>query len=72
MIRIGVTGRIVSGDRAGAYVRIEALRPEDPPSYLVHVAADRHFSVEGGDEWVEDLPSLRQYVAESGWAIAWE
>lgn len=71
MIEIGVLGRILKGDDQGKYVKIQEL-PDDPPSYLVLTAADRDFRTDGGDEWVEDEPSLQQFFKEAGWIIRWE
>jgi hypothetical protein len=71
MIRIGVVGRIESGDEQGKFVKIQEL-PDQPPSYLVLTAADPDFTTDGGDDWVEDLPSLEQYFGEAQWAIVWE
>ncbi|WP_229711588.1 hypothetical protein [Streptomyces daqingensis] len=71
MIRIGMVGKIESGDDQGKFVKVQEL-PDDPPSYLVHVAADDAFKTDGGDDWVEDYCSLEQYFAEANWVIVWE
>ena len=71
MIRIGVVGRIESGDEQGKFVKIQEL-PDEPPSYLVLTATDPDFMTDGGDDWVEDFPSLEQYFGEAQWVIVWE
>jgi hypothetical protein len=71
MIRIGVVGRIESGDEQGKFVKIQEL-PDEPPSYLVLTAADPDLTTDGGDDWVEDFPSLEQYFGEAQWVIDWE
>lgn len=71
MIKVGVVGRIISGEEQGRYVRIQKL-PDDPPSYLVLTATDRNFEREGGDAWVEDESSLIQFFEESRWVVQWE
>ncbi|GGT34531.1 hypothetical protein GCM10010207_38220 [Streptomyces atratus] len=71
MIKIDSIGRIVSGEEAGRFVRIQEL-PDDPPSYLIITAVDRDFRQGGGDSWAEDEASLRQYFIESRWIINWE
>ncbi|MCX4823792.1 hypothetical protein OG883_28745 [Streptomyces sp. NBC_01142] len=70
-MRIGVIGRITSAEEHGRYVRIQQLSDE-PPSYVVLTASDRNFQSEGGDAWVEDETSLRQYFEESRWTVQWE
>jgi hypothetical protein len=70
LIRIGIVGRIESGDDQGKFVKIQEL-PDDPPSYLVLTAADEHFETNGGDEWVEDFTSLKQFFDEAKWVISW-
>lgn len=71
MIKVGPIGRIVSGEEQGRYVRIQEL-PDQPVSYLILTAADRDFREAGGDAWVEDEASLRQYFDESRWIVQWE
>ncbi|MEV8425846.1 hypothetical protein [Streptomyces niveus] len=71
MIEIDSVGRIVSGEEVGRFVKIQEL-PDNPPSYLILTAADRDFHQEGGDSWVEDEASLRQYFSESRWVVNWE
>ncbi|MEU6055813.1 hypothetical protein ABZ829_35940 [Streptomyces xanthochromogenes] len=70
MIKIGTLGRIKKGDEAGRYVFIKEL-PDDPPSYLVLTAIDEEFKVAGGDEWVEDYPSLVSFFEEGQWVVEW-
>ncbi|MCX4461195.1 hypothetical protein OOK58_00460 [Streptomyces sp. NBC_01728] len=70
MIRIGVLGKIVEGDEAGRFVFIKEL-PDDPPSYLVLTAADENLKISGGDEWVEDYPSLIDFFKEGEWVVEW-
>ncbi len=71
MIKIGVVGRIESGDDQGKFVKVQELADE-PPSYLVLTAADDAFMTEGGDEWVEDFESLRQFFEEARWVVSWQ
>ncbi|GIG80585.1 hypothetical protein [Planotetraspora kaengkrachanensis] len=70
MIRIGVLGRIMEGDEAGKFVLIKEL-PDAPPSYLVLTGADEEFKRSGGDEWVEDYPSLISFFQEARWVVEW-
>ncbi|MFF4533963.1 hypothetical protein ACFY1P_32425 [Streptomyces sp. NPDC001407] len=70
MIRVGVVGRIASGDEQGRYVLIKEL-PDVPPSYLILTAADSDFQTAGGDSWVEDEASLQQFFDEARWVVAW-
>ncbi|WP_409062447.1 hypothetical protein [Streptomyces sp. SYP-A7185] len=71
VIKIGVLGKITHGDEAGRFVFIKEL-PDDPPGYLVLTAADEHFKTSGGDEWVEDYPSLIAFFTEGGWVVEWK
>ncbi|MGW2478065.1 hypothetical protein [Streptomyces sp. NPDC001665] len=70
MIKIGVLGKITKGDEVGRYVFIKEL-PDDPPSYLVLTASDAEFEICGGDEWVEDYPSLGEFFEEGQWIVEW-
>ncbi|GHF30447.1 hypothetical protein [Streptomyces morookaense] len=71
MIRVGVIGHIKSGDEQSKYAKIQELA-DDPPSYLILTAADRGFQFDGGDWWVEDEASLRQFFAEARWDVEWQ
>lgn len=69
-IEVGVVGVIVKGDEAGRFVFVQEL-PDDPPSYLVHTAADENFKTSGGDAWVEDHASLADFFEEGKWVVEW-
>lgn len=70
MIKIGKVGRIVSGDDAGKFVRVDEL-PDSPPSYLILLAEDQDFKRGCGDYWVEDFPSLEEFFTEGQWTVEW-
>ncbi|MFW6638508.1 hypothetical protein ACOALZ_00535 [Nocardiopsis algeriensis] len=70
MIEIGVVGRITEGEEVGRFVFVEEL-PDNPPSYLIHTAADRDFKISGGDSWVEDFSSLVEFFKEGRWTVEW-
>ncbi len=68
-IRLGVWGRILAGEDAGRFVRIE----DDMASsggYLVSVQADLDH-VGGHDSWVEKYEDLPRYFAEARWNVEW-
>jgi hypothetical protein len=71
MVRVGVLGRIVSGDRQGSYVRVDDDQ-QNTGGYLVLVSADPTFkSGEGSDDWVESEQHLEAYFRASKWAVNW-
>lgn len=63
------TGKIVSGDDAGMFVRIS---PEDPGSggFLILTSPSMDFKT-GSDDWVSDVQHLRAYFEASRWDIEW-
>lgn len=70
VVRIGVTGRIVSGEDHGRYVRVE----EDPAGYIVIASPSRDF--QHGDEgvyddWVATQADLAELWASRRWVVEW-
>ncbi|MEV7087255.1 hypothetical protein AB0O07_15355 [Streptomyces sp. NPDC093085] len=66
----GRIGRIISGDDAGKFVKIEELL-DSPPSYLILMAYDREFKRGCGDYWVEGRDSLEGFFREGEWRVEW-
>jgi hypothetical protein len=71
-IRIGAVGRIVSGDYAGWYVKVQD-DSENTGGFLILISGDRTFqSGKGFDGWVEGRAMLEGYFRESSWQVEWE
>ena len=71
MIRIGVKGKIASGEERGRFVLIQDDR-DGSGGFLIVTAADRKHTVEGADCWLESREALAQFVEESDCVIEWE
>ena len=69
VIRIGVWGRILSGEDVGKQVRIDDDKASSG-GYLVLVKSDLN-PEEGHDSWVEKYDDLLRYFIEAEWAVAW-
>jgi len=68
-ILLGVWGRILTGEDAGGFVKIEDDAAESG-GYLVLVKPDP--ARDGGhDSWVEKYEDLPRYFAEAGWTVEW-
>jgi len=68
-IRIGKWGRIISGDEAGWYLKVE----DDANStggYIIITCKEPGSNI-GYDNWVKDLVHLRNYFKASNWSIEW-
>lgn len=69
-IEVNRMGRIVTGDDAGCWVKVEDDR-ENTGGYLIHQGMDSTFT-RGSDSWVESREVLEGYFKESGWKIEWQ
>jgi len=72
MIRVGATGRIVSGDDQGQFVRVE----EDPSGFIVITSPKREFKhgeIDEGvfDNWVASRADLAWLWDHRGWVVEW-
>ena len=70
-MRVGVLGRIASGEEQGRYVLVRDDRSRTG-GFLVLTAADREFSRDAADSWVESPDALERFADESNWIIEWE
>ena len=68
-IRINHVGKIIAGDGAGRYVRVED-DSINTGGYLVITSALSDMK-DCFDDWVQNLNALRQYFKESCWTIEW-
>jgi hypothetical protein len=68
-MRVGVVGKIVSGDERGAYVKI-VDDSEDTGGYLILTSMYPDFR-DGNDNWVENRDVLVRFLKESKWIIEW-
>ena len=66
---IGKTGKIISGDEAGKFVKI-VDDSDNTGGFLILTASDPGF-VDGHDNWVENEASLLRYFDESRWIVEW-
>ena len=74
MIKIGTVGKILKGEDAGWYVKIE----DDSPStsgYLILISSSSNMSPldpsPGFDYWVDSYDSLVGFFYASKWIIHW-
>jgi hypothetical protein len=71
MIKIGIVGKIRSGEHEGWYVRVQDDRA-DTGGFLVLVSSNPTFeSGKGFDDWVESSERLDDYFREAGWTVEW-
>jgi hypothetical protein len=68
-VRIGQIGRIVQGDEAGCFVKVED-DTENTGGYLI-LTAKQPSMKDGYDNWVKDREALAGYFRESNWVIEW-
>ena len=71
MMKVGVVGRIASGEEQGRFVLVQD-DADNTAGLLILTGTSRDFSVEGADAWVEDADALENYAQESNWIIEWE
>ena len=68
-IEIGKVGKILSGEDAGHYVKIER-DPGSISAYLILTSDTPDFQT-GFDDWVSNSSDLAKYLEEPGWQIEW-
>lgn len=69
-LRIGIVGRILSGEEVGRYVKV-VDDSENTGGYLILTAADKELADAGADAWVETRDDLAAYFEESAWTVEW-
>jgi hypothetical protein len=69
-IRVGVLGRILSGEEAGRVVEVIDVA-ERTGCFLVFTYADDDRSPDVFDGWVETFGDVKRYSRRVGWDIAW-
>ena len=68
-MRFDSTGKIMSGDEAGHYIKILDDRPSSGGFFILtsnNPAFENCF-----DNWVQDEHALQRYVDEAAWQIEW-
>jgi hypothetical protein len=69
-VRVGVLGRIASGENVGRFVEVVDDSSESGGFLiLTYEHADR--SGDGSDSWVETIVDVDLYFEESDWDIEW-
>lgn len=70
-IELDKIGKILEGDDAGQYIRIEH-DPDDTGGYYIYQSTVKDFSSdETFDSWVENKNELEAFFSESNWVIDW-
>jgi hypothetical protein len=69
-IRFDHVGKIVEGRETGNFVKF-INDAKSTGGFLILVASDPNMQ-SGFDDWVEDLASLQEYVAQSRWIVEWQ
>ncbi|WP_248323020.1 hypothetical protein [Caballeronia sp. Sq4a] len=69
-ILYGIVGKIIAGDNAGSYVKVE----DDSAStggFLILTSGHPDLSA-GFDNWVETKDAVERFFAESNWNVEWK
>lgn len=69
MIKIDTIGKIVTGEDAGCWLRIED-DARNTGGYLIHISRDPDF-IDSHDCWVKDKSDLDRFFKECAWKVEW-
>jgi len=72
MIKLDTIGRILKGDQAGWYVKIQ--HDEKSGGYYIFQFKNKdvkNYLGEAFDDWLESMADVENYAIESSWDIEW-